>query len=216
MVACRRHGEEMRRVVALAGVGVIPWIPASPPGPRVPPLAPPCRAAELKIHAADPAGLFFDNGATGWLTGALLFRNEGRPCSLVGQPRVRFVGGGAHEVGQSVARLSANHDPARPPDALPLPFSTRALPRGSAASVELWWNNWCAGTSPTSARRPDPPAAIEVSLPHGGGSARLRIGHAPSCVASAPSTIQVGVFQPWVPQPRPATQLPFRLRFDRL
>jgi hypothetical protein len=44
----------------------------------------------------------------------------------------------------------------------------------------------------------------------------LKIGHAPSCVASAPSTIQVGVFQPLVPQPRPATQLPFRLRFDRL
>ena len=90
MVASTRHCGEMRRLFALAGVGVIPWIPASPPAPRVPPLAPPCRAAELQIHPADPRGAVFDNGATGWLTGALVFRNEGRLCSLVGQPRVRL------------------------------------------------------------------------------------------------------------------------------
>jgi len=187
-------------VLALAAVTVIPWVPASPPTPVLAPVAPPCRLSQLHVDGADRKAGVFANGATGSLVGWVTFRNDGRTCSLMGRPRVRFLGAAERQV----QRPLPEETPA--PDVLPPPFSVRALPHARTANVEIWWSNWC-GTRP--------PTAIEVTMPSG-GSVRLKVATAPRCdVPGSPSTATVGRFAPLVPAPRESTRLPLRVGFDR-
>jgi hypothetical protein len=190
-------------VLALAAVTVIPWVPASPPPPVVPPVARRCRLAQLHVGGADRrAGVFF-NGATGSLVGWVTYHNDGRTCSLLGRPGVRLVGGPSATVHQLQKPLQLV---AFSPDVLPPPFSTRALPHARTAIVEIWWSNWCASRAPT---------AVELTLPSG-GSVRLKVAHAPRCDApGSPSTVSVGTFTPFVPAPRPSTRLPLSIGFNR-
>ncbi|MGZ4397334.1 MAG: DUF4232 domain-containing protein [Gaiellaceae bacterium] len=196
--------------VALAAAGVIPWTPASPPRPRTPALAPACRLEQLQVSGADRRRGVFFNGATGSLVGAVRFRNRGAPCSLVGRPRVHFLGGGA-----TSARIrQVSLPPDRPAaDVLPPPFSVRALPRGRSAAVEIWWSNWCGPGSSGGGGPYLPPATVALTLPSG-GSLRLKVAEAPRCDApSLTSQVSVGRFEPYVPQPSPSTRLPLRLGF---
>jgi hypothetical protein len=199
-------------VLAVAVAGVIPWIPAAPPPPRVPPLAPACRLSQLRVSRADPRlGVFF-NGATGSLVGVVTFRNVGTPCSLLGRPRIRLVGRGAGQVRQRQIALPSL---GRAADVLPPPFSTRALPRGRLAGVQIWWSNWCGVGNQGGGNLSAPPAGVEVTLPSG-GTARLRVVRVPRCDRPAePSRVAVRPFEPVVPQPNRSTRLPFRLSFDR-
>lgn len=190
-------------MLALAAVTVIPWIPASPPPPVVPPVARPCRLAQLHVAGADRREGVFFNGATGSLVGTVSFRNDGRTCSLLGKPGVRLVGGPSATVPQLQKPLQLT---TFAPDVLPPPFSTRALPQGRTATVQIWWSNWCASQVPK---------AVEVTLPSG-GSVRLKVAHAPRCDApGSPSTVSVGAFTSFVPAPRPPTRLPLSVGFNR-
>jgi hypothetical protein len=199
-------------VLAVAVAGVIPWIPTAPPPRRVPPLAPACQLAHLRVSSADPrVGVFF-NGATGSLVGAITFRNVGASCSPLGRPRVRLVGGGAAQVRQRQTVLPRL---GRAADVLPLPFSTRALRRGRSAGVQIWWSNWCTAGNQGGGNLSAPPAGVEVTLPSG-RTARLKVVGAPRCDQPAePSRVAVRPFEPVVPQPKRSTRLPFRLSFDR-
>ena len=199
-------------MLALAAVTVIPWVPASPPAPVAPPVARPCRLAQLHVGGADPLKGVFFNGATGSLVGRVTFRNMGRVCSLLGRPRVRFVGGPSATVRQLQKRLRGD---APALDVLPPPFSVRALPHGRSASVEIWWSNWCAAANAGDGRLSQPPAAVELALPSG-GTTRLDVSSSPRCdVPAAPSTVSVGAFTPLVPGPRQSTRLPLSVGFDR-
>lgn len=189
---------------------VVPWIPASPPPFVVPAVAPACRLANLRVGGVDPRAGIFDNGASGALTGGVVLTNAGPPCSLLGRPAVRLVGG-------PVARVRLKQtafDPGAPPlDVLPA-FSVRALPTGSAAYATLWWSNWCAPGNPGAGNLSPPPTALEVALP-AGGSVRFPVRGAPRCDAPEyPSTVAVGAFTPLVPQPKQTTRLPFALAVD--
>jgi hypothetical protein len=169
----------------------------------VPPVARPCRLAQLHVGGADQREGVFFNGATGSLVGWVSYRNDGRACSLLGWPRVRLVGGPSATVPQLQKPLQLV---ASSPDVLPPKFSTRALPYARTAIVQIWWSNWCA---------PRPPSAVELTLPSG-GSVRLKVAHAPRCDApSSPSTVSVGTFTPFVPTPRPSTRLPLSIGFNR-
>lgn len=190
-------------MLALAAVTVIPWIPASPPPPVVPPVARPCRLAQLHVAGADRREGVFFNGATGSLVGSVTFRNDGRACSLLGKPGVRLVGGPSAAEPQLQKPLQLT---AFAPDVLPPPFSTRALPHGRTAIVQIWWSNWCGSQAPK---------AVEVTLPSG-GSVRLNVRYAPRCDAPrSPSTVSVGEFTSFVPPPRPSTRLPLSIGFNR-
>jgi hypothetical protein len=190
-------------VLALAAVTVIPWVPASPPRPTLPPVARPCRLSQLHVAGADPKAGVFDNGAGGSVVGWVSFRNDGGACSLLGRPRVLLVGGASSGVRQVQKRLRGETNAA---DVLPPPFSVRALPHARTARVQIWWSNWCASR---------PPTAIELTMPSG-GSVRLKVASAPRCdVPDSPSTATVGTFAPLVPAPRQSTRLPLRVSFDR-
>jgi hypothetical protein len=121
-------------VLALAAVTVIPWVPASPPPPVVPPVARPCRLAQLRVSGADQREGVFFNGATGSLVGWVSYRNEGRACSMLGRPRVRLVGGPFATVRQRQKPLQLV---AFSPDVLPPPFSMRALPHANGDRADL-------------------------------------------------------------------------------
>jgi hypothetical protein len=180
----------------------------------VPPLAPPCRLAQLQVSGGDPRlGVFF-NSATGSLVGGITVRNHGAPCSLTGRPHVRLVGGGAAAVAQAQTVFRAQ---ARAPDLLPPSFWVRALPHGARWGLTIWWLNWCAPGNPGGGNLSPAPTGLKLTLPHGGGSVRLKVTHAPRCDApSLPSALAVGSFQPLVPQPPVSTRLPLRLQFDHL
>ena len=65
----------------------IPWLPTRPQlGSANPPLAPACGASRLRATLSL-------QGATGNLAGGISIRNQSsQPCSLVGRPRLAFVG----------------------------------------------------------------------------------------------------------------------------
>jgi hypothetical protein len=151
---------------------------------HVPPVAPPCRLSQLHVGTVDPhLGVFF-NGATGSLVGWAGFTNEGAPCSLLGRPRVRLVGGPAAAVKQRETTFTGD------------PHATvRMLPHGHAAGVEIWWSNWCAAGNRGGGNLSPPPTGLVLTLPSG-GSVRLAVRHAPRCDApQEPSTLSVGTFR---------------------
>jgi hypothetical protein len=72
-----------------SGTRVIAWTGQRPPIAPAPPLARPCRASDLKLRSLEGDWL----GAGGDLVGVLRVTNASRsPCSLLGRPRVGFMG----------------------------------------------------------------------------------------------------------------------------
>jgi hypothetical protein len=157
------------------------------------PPAPPCLLSQLRVATVDPGlGVFF-HGATDSLVGWLSFPNLGAPCSLLGRPRVRFVGGPAATVRQRETPLTGeNPAPGSPRP----PYSTRSVRHGRKVGVEIWWSNWCAAGNPGAGKPSRPPTGVVVTLPSG-GAVRLAVHEAPRCDAPRqPSTVSVGTFQP--------------------
>jgi Domain of unknown function (DUF4232) len=176
---------------------VIPWLDQRPVRASAhPPLAPPCRAGELRAQ-------LFLQGATGSLAGGVNLMNVGStPCSLLGRPTVSFTGAAAASVQLTVNKMARS--PA-PPDVLADPRgSLRALAPGKSASVSLWWSNWCGpGSTPTGS-----PGAVPDGLElvfAGWTSLVVPLGQAPRCDAPQyPSSLTVGPFTP-TPRHLPAS-----------
>jgi hypothetical protein len=189
---------------------VVPWIPASPPALVAPATAAPCRLAHLRFTG--PRGVF-DNGLAGsGYAGSIIFRNDGPACSLVGQPRLRFVGGPAARVHQVEAGLTKDIQPT--PDFLPAPFSVRALPTGRSAWVEVAWRSWCAPGNPGGGQMSPPPSALEVTLPSG-DVARFPVGGTPVCYGPAlTSSVEAGAFRPYLPPAKQSTTIPLKASLD--
>jgi hypothetical protein len=170
--------------------------------PAHPPLARPCAAASLRAHV-------FLQGATGSLAGDVVLTNVGRrPCSLVGWPRVTFVGPAARTTRWRVIRIARRR---APPDALlDPPGSLRALRPGKAAAVELFWSNWCGPGSHAAGASGRAPDAIVLRLPSG-SSVRVPLANAPRCDDDKfPSRLTVAPFTPAARPPRPSSRLPLR------
>ncbi len=162
---------------------------SAPRWPAVVPAAAPCRADDLAVtDAVTGAGRRARPGqkvnvfqpATPGAVGGVALRNEGtEPCRLVGRPAAALIA----EDGTVLLR-------ARPtPRFIGLPFAfprrlLRALPPGRSARVVLAWANWCGpGSDPKTGWTDKPaPAALELDLPGGGGTVRVRLdnGH-PAC-----------------------------------
>lgn len=142
-------------------------------------------------------------GATGWLVGGVVLRNDGRPCSLVGAPKLVVSVPGARVRPLTADQVSSQQ---RQPDALPAAFSLRAVPRGGAVTFSYWWSNWCGRATPV----------LAVRLPSG-DTFRVPTRGAPACQsASAPLNVDVGRFVQWDAAPKPSTHLRFAIGFPRL
>ena len=176
----------------LAAGGAIPWLPQHPVKATAhPPLAPDCRAGELRAH-------LFLQGATGSLIGGIALRNAGSaPCSLVGPPQVSFAGAAA-------ARSQIKHlgRSPQPPDVLAdPPGSLRALAPGKSAGVNLIWSNWCG----------PPPAGFAIGL-GGGTTLVVPVAQAPRCDApQSPSLLSVAPFTPATRHLPASSRLPLRV-----
>lgn len=183
---------------------VVPWLPLRPAkAPANPPLAPPCRAGDLRPR-------LFLQGATGSLVGGVDLRNGGpRSCSLVGHPTVSFTGAAAAQETWRVHLLAAS--PA-PTDVLAdPPGSLRALAPGKSATVALSWSNWCGpGATPTGSPGA-PPDALALRLA-GGTTLAVPLTRAPRCdQRQVPSTLAVGPFTPTERHLPESSQLPLRV-----
>jgi hypothetical protein len=130
-----------------------------------------CRASSLRLDVAL-------QGATGSLAGVARLVNAGdRVCTLEGRPRVALERSDGTRL---PVRVLASR-PAYPPV---------ELRPGDAADVDLFWSNWCGGTS----RR----LRLRLVVPHGRGTvtAVLPPG-APRCDEPRErSTLRVGWFRP--------------------
>ena len=113
------------------------------------------------------------------------FTNEGAPCSLLGRPRVRLVGGPSAAVKQRETTFTGDkHAP------------VRVLPHGHTAGVEIWWSNWCAPHNRGGGSQSPPPTGLDLRLPSG-GTVLLTVREAPRCDApQQPSIVSVGTFRP--------------------
>jgi len=191
--------------------GPVPWLPTKPDlGQADPPLAPPCSAAQLR-------GTLGIQGAAGNLGGPIWLTNTShRACSLVGRPRLAFVGAtSAWRItrwqGNSVFGGPASYDPLTPP-----PTSLRALAPGRSAATYVLWSNWCGTGSRPAGDSGKPPSAISVTAPGGGRLVLTRDFHgrlgAPPCEAAAPSRMAVSAFTPYVPEGPPSSALPLTAR----
>ena len=191
---------------------VVPWIPASPPALVAPATAEPCRSSQLRVSGVLGGGVF-QNGLTGGAyTGAVLFRNTGPPCSLLGQPRVRFTGGPSSRIRQIEVPLRRDVRPG--PSLLPAPFFVRSLRTGRSASVELIWDAWCAAGNPGGGQMSPPPTAMELRLPSG-DAVRLRPNAHPLCYGTPPSSrLEVGTFTPYLPPAKQSTTIPLKASLD--
>ncbi len=191
---------------------VVPWIPASPPALVAPATAAPCQLSQLRVSGVIGGGVF-QNGLTGGAyAGAVLLRNTGPPCSLVGQPRVRFTGGPSSRIRQIELPLRKDVQPG--PDPLPTPFFVRALPTGRTASVELVWDAWCAPGNPGAGQISPPPTAMALRLPSG-DAVRLHPGAHPICYGKPPtSRLEVGTFRPYLPPAKQSTTIPLKASLD--
>jgi hypothetical protein len=162
--------------------------------------APPCRAAQLAVAGK---GLVLVPGASEGGTGTLVLRNRGsRACGLTGRPTARFIGGTAPPA-QRQRPLPAN--PPEFPLLAPPASALRALAPGRAAVVSLDWANWCPQVGDAAkAKGVDPPKALRLTLPAGGGSLDADYTAVVSCDhPSAPSTIGM---RPFAPEPLTASR----------
>jgi hypothetical protein len=192
--------------------GTVPWLPTKPSlGPSNPPLAAPCTAAQLH-------GTLGIQGAAGNLVGLIWLTNRSNSaCSLVGQPKLSFVGATSRwlTAGWQTGALGrpTTYDPLTP-----RPGSLRALLPGRSAATYLVWSDWCGAGSVRNGDPGQPPAAIAVTAP-GGGRVVLskdtwggRPLGAPPCYGSGPSRMALSRFTPYVPQGPPSSALPLTAR----
>ena len=181
---------------------VVPWIPVSPPALVRPALAPACKASNLRV---DRAPVFRAGLTGGGYTGALIVRNAGPPCSLLGPPQLRFAGGPSAKV--HLQREALPKDIAPAADPLPPPFSMRAVPTGGTVWLAVAWRSWCA---------PSPPTTFEVTLPSGDGTLRFFPGGTPACHGPrATSIVQADSFRPYNPPPAKSTTIPLQAKLER-
>jgi hypothetical protein len=157
--------------------GCTPVLPGPGPGnsSKTVRVAPPCRASQLRPN-------LFLQGATGKLLGGIDFRIVGsQPCSLFfGPPQVSLSGTHARYSVYTMRPVGRGGD-ARPVRNL------RSLRPGDRVVVDLSWSNWCG----------QPPKALVVTVPFGGGTFRLRPPGTPRCdVESQPSRLGVGPIVP--------------------
>ena len=179
-------------------LGPIPWLPTRPPTIVEPPIASPCRAADL--HAELRV-----QGAIGSLIGGVFVRNVGRaPCSLSGRPSARFEGGSAAET--ALRLIPAAADPLDTSLIYDRASSLHALGRGRLGFVPVLWSNWCPpDVIQTSIGRP--PARLVLVLP-AGGELSTPVDRAPRCDApQAPSTLAIKPFARDGRQPPPSSLL---------
>lgn len=187
------------------GSGEVPWLPTKPRlGAANPPLAPACRASQLR------GKLGLQGGGFGELVGPLMVTNRGSaPCSLVGTPKLSFAGA------TSKWRLQRGPeenplDPLTPP-----PRSLRALAPGRWAASNLDWGNWCGrGSSPAKSRPGELPRALVLTAPGGG---RIALDRTPffrevGCGNRDGSVLKASRFVPIVPQGPPSSALPLAAR----
>jgi hypothetical protein len=166
---------------------VVPWTgerPRSTSAPP-PPLASPCRAADLEATV-------FLQGAGGAMVGGVTLTNAGfTACSLVGRPKISLAG----------TRTWPMPLPRPAPEVVRDPMSSlRALRPKRRARFALHWSNWCA-------RRP---ATATIALP-GGDRLRLWLGQPPRCESAAsPSALGVSPFVPGERTLGPRSRLPLR------
>jgi len=180
----------------------VPWIPASPPALVRPALAPACKAANLRVSRSP----IFTNGLAGsGFAGSILVRNAGPPCSLLGTPKLRFVGGPSARVHLQQQALTKDIAPAVDP--LAPPFSMRAVPTGSTVWLPVAWRSWCA---------PGPPTSFEVDLPSAGGTLRFFPGGTPGCHgAKSSSVVQTNSFRPYIAPAGKSTAIPLSAKLTR-
>jgi len=190
------------------GSGEVPWLPTRPQlGSANPPLAPACRASQLRGRLAIQ-GIGF-----GTLGGPLMITNRGSaPCALVGMPKLSFAG--ATSTWRQRRGPEENvYDPLTPAQG-----SLRALAPGRSAATYLRWSNWCGrGSNPVRSDPGQPPRAMVLSAPGGG---RVSIGSnllhhqstTPICDAPTGSILAASRFTPIVPQGPPSSALPLRAR----
>ncbi len=187
------------------GSGEVPWLSTRPAlGPTNPPLAPACRASQLR------GKLGLQGGGFGELAGPLMVTNRGpAPCSLVGMPKLSIAGA------TSKWRLQRGpqeneYDPLTPP-----PHSLRALAPGRWAASNLVWANWCGRDSSPARSRPGRlPRALVLTAPGGG---KIAIGRTPAfreigCASRDGSVLDASRFAPIVPQGPPSSALPLAAR----
>jgi hypothetical protein len=179
---------------------VVPWVDQRPVRPSAqPPLAAPCRAGSVGVR-------LFLQGATGSLVGGLTVTNVGTSaCSLLGWPRIAFTGGSSVSAGWRVKRMARQSVPldvlADPPGSL------RALAPGKAASVVLFWSNWCAAGNPGGGNLSGTPTGLKVGFASG-TSVLVPLTRAPRCdQPKDPSTLSVAPFAPAVRMLPPSSRL---------
>lgn len=173
---------------------VIPWLDQHPVKATAhPPLAPPCRARDLRAH-------IFLQGATGTLAGGVDFRNAGgSPCALLGWPQVSFTGAAAAKERWRVTNIARFPEPL---EVLVDPLgSLRALAPGKSAVISLFWSNWCGPGS-------RPPDGLRIRL-RSGTSLVVPLAQAPRCdVPQDPSMVSVAPFTPAARTLPPSSHLP--------
>lgn len=182
--------------------GEVPWLPTRPQlGPANPPLAPACRASQLRGKLA------LQGGGFGELVGPLLVTNRGSsPCALVGMPKLSIAG--------ATSKWQLRRGPAEDTyDPLtPAARSLRALAPGRWAATNLRWGNWCGRGSSSYTSHPGRLAQAIVLRAPGGGT--IAIGRTPffreiRCdSASGSSVLSASRFSPIVPQGPPHSALP--------
>jgi hypothetical protein len=182
--------------------GTIPWLPKRPARPVEPPLAPSCKASDLRAQLQV-------QGATGNLIGGVILRNAGaHACSLSGRAAAHFEGGPVTETNLRTVAVPA--DPLDTSRIYDRASSLRALQPGRTASLPILWSNWC----PPDARVTSygtPPTNLVLVLPHGGETA-ASVDRAPRCDnPTSPSTLSVKPFARRGRQPPPSSHLPLRL-----
>jgi hypothetical protein len=206
----RRHGCAALVALALAPLAsassppIVPWLNQRPvKAPPNPPLAPPCKAADLRTH-------LFLQGATGSLVGGITLLNAGATaCSLVGRPSFSFTGAAAAAERWRVKKLAAS---SAPPDVLAdPPGSLRALQPGKSAGIQLFWSNWCGPGAVATGASGAPPDAIVLGLASG-TRISVRVTQAPRCDAPQyPSTVSVGPLTPTERHLPESSRLPLRV-----
>lgn len=190
--------------------GVIPWLNQKPAKPKYHPPrpVPACAAVDLKAQ-------LFLQGETGSRVGGIDLENVSqRPCSLVGQPKVSFIGAATRVTKWRVKRTT-RFFPFENTLQLPL-ASLWALQPGGKASIDLWWSNWCGPGSTSTGGSGRPLVAIVLRLRSGSRIVvplqRVVRGElmVPRCDdAQEPSLLEVSRVVP-VSMPGPSSQLPLR------
>jgi hypothetical protein len=184
---------------------VIPWIPDRPTVGHVITrhLARPCRTSDFR------ASLSFQ-GATGSLVGGISLEHVGNDsCSLLGQPRVRFIGPAARRERWIISWMKSFP---RDPDLVYPPQSTlRGIRPNEQVSVQMIWRNWCGPTSKPASGPGPPPNALVLTLPRKGGEIRLTTDPprvAPRCDVPGASSLRMSSFLPTEREPPASSHIP--------